>query len=75
MDSAEEGMRSVPGRRAAFCRVKSMPDVFFVDCPTGSTMLLRETSLMPHVPGLPALLSALFAPVMELRFVHSVQAL
>ncbi|XP_025298640.1 ATP-dependent RNA helicase TDRD9 isoform X5 [Canis lupus baileyi] len=34
---------------------------------TGSTMLLRETSLMPHVPGLPALLSALFAPVMELR--------
>ncbi|XP_004603827.1 ATP-dependent RNA helicase TDRD9 [Sorex araneus] len=34
---------------------------------TGSTMLLRETSLMPHVPGLPALLSMLFAPVMELR--------
>nr|XP_045757785.1 ATP-dependent RNA helicase TDRD9 [Mirounga angustirostris] len=34
---------------------------------TGSTMLLRETSLMPHVPGLPALLSVLFAPVMELR--------
>ncbi|KAM8783555.1 ATP-dependent RNA helicase TDRD9 [Rhynchonycteris naso] len=34
---------------------------------TGSTMLLRETSLLPHVPGLPALLSMLFAPVMELR--------
>ncbi|XP_007176293.2 ATP-dependent RNA helicase TDRD9 isoform X3 [Balaenoptera acutorostrata] len=34
---------------------------------TGSTVLLRETSLMPHVPGLPALLSMLFAPVMELR--------
>ncbi|XP_069853556.1 ATP-dependent RNA helicase TDRD9 isoform X1 [Dipodomys merriami] len=34
---------------------------------TGSTMLLRETSLMPHIPGLPALLSMLFAPVMELR--------
>ncbi|KAF6352554.1 tudor domain containing 9 [Rhinolophus ferrumequinum] len=34
---------------------------------TGSTMLLRETTLMPHVPGLPALLSMLFAPVMELR--------
>lgn len=33
----------------------------------GSTMLLRETSLMPHIPGLPALLSMLFAPVMELR--------
>uniref|UniRef100_A0A8C9K803 ATP-dependent RNA helicase TDRD9 n=1 Tax=Panthera tigris altaica TaxID=74533 RepID=A0A8C9K803_PANTA len=34
---------------------------------TGSTMLLRETSLMPHIPGLPALLSVLFAPAMELR--------
>ncbi|XP_071463584.1 ATP-dependent RNA helicase TDRD9 isoform X3 [Marmota flaviventris] len=34
---------------------------------TGSTMLLRETSLMPPIPGLPALLSMLFAPVMELR--------
>lgn len=30
-------------------------------------MLLRETSLMPHIPGLPALLSVLFAPAMELR--------
>ncbi|XP_053138500.1 ATP-dependent RNA helicase TDRD9 isoform X1 [Hemicordylus capensis] len=34
---------------------------------TGSTMLLRETSLMPHIPGLPALLSMLFAPVIDLR--------
>ncbi|XP_014646068.1 PREDICTED: putative ATP-dependent RNA helicase TDRD9 isoform X1 [Ceratotherium simum simum] len=34
---------------------------------TGSTILLRETSLMPHIPGLPALISMLFAPVMELR--------
>ncbi|XP_040334285.1 ATP-dependent RNA helicase TDRD9 isoform X4 [Herpailurus yagouaroundi] len=34
---------------------------------TGSTMLLRETSLMPHIPGLPALLTVLFAPAMELR--------
>ncbi|KAM9091278.1 ATP-dependent RNA helicase TDRD9 [Megaptera novaeangliae] len=34
---------------------------------TGSAVLLRETSLMPHIPGLPALLSMLFAPVMELR--------
>uniref|UniRef100_A0A8D0GJ38 ATP-dependent RNA helicase TDRD9 n=1 Tax=Sphenodon punctatus TaxID=8508 RepID=A0A8D0GJ38_SPHPU len=33
----------------------------------GSTMLLRETSLMPRIPGLPALLSMLFAPVIELR--------
>lgn len=31
-------------------------------------MLLRETSLLPHIPGLPALLSMLFAPVMELRY-------
>nr|XP_051690899.1 ATP-dependent RNA helicase TDRD9 isoform X2 [Oryctolagus cuniculus] len=34
---------------------------------TGSTMLLRETSLLPQIPGLPAVLSMLFAPVMELR--------
>ncbi|KAM6461278.1 ATP-dependent RNA helicase TDRD9 isoform 1-T1 [Liasis olivaceus] len=34
---------------------------------TGSTMMLRETSLMPHIPGLPALLSMLFAPVIDLR--------
>ncbi|XP_061468264.1 ATP-dependent RNA helicase TDRD9 isoform X2 [Rhineura floridana] len=34
---------------------------------TGSTMLLRETCLMPHIPGLPALLSMLFAPVIDLR--------
>ncbi|XP_063146460.1 ATP-dependent RNA helicase TDRD9 [Candoia aspera] len=34
---------------------------------TGSTMMLRETSLMPHIPGLPALLSMLFAPVINLR--------
>nr|XP_016846157.1 PREDICTED: putative ATP-dependent RNA helicase TDRD9 isoform X2 [Anolis carolinensis] len=34
---------------------------------TGTTMLLRETSLMPHIPGLPALLAMLFAPVIELR--------
>ncbi|EPQ01481.1 Putative ATP-dependent RNA helicase TDRD9 [Myotis brandtii] len=34
---------------------------------TGSTMLLRETSLLPHIPGLPALLSMLFAPINILR--------
>ncbi|KAJ7345223.1 hypothetical protein JRQ81_001173, partial [Phrynocephalus forsythii] len=34
---------------------------------TGSTVLLRETSLLPHIPGLPALLTMLFAPVIELR--------
>nr|XP_056707227.1 ATP-dependent RNA helicase TDRD9 [Euleptes europaea] len=34
---------------------------------TGSTMVLRDTSLMPHIPGLPALLSMLFAPVIDLR--------
>ncbi|XP_037756977.2 ATP-dependent RNA helicase TDRD9 [Chelonia mydas] len=34
---------------------------------TGTTMLLRETSLIPPIPGLPALLSMLFAPVIELR--------
>lgn len=42
--------------------------VLVLFCVAGSTMLLRETSLMPHIPGLPALLSMLFAPVMELRW-------
>uniref|UniRef100_A0ABM5FBP8 RNA helicase n=1 Tax=Pogona vitticeps TaxID=103695 RepID=A0ABM5FBP8_9SAUR len=34
---------------------------------TGTKVLLRETSLLPHIPGLPALLSMLFAPVIDLR--------
>ncbi|XP_028923681.1 ATP-dependent RNA helicase TDRD9 isoform X2 [Ornithorhynchus anatinus] len=34
---------------------------------SGSSMLLRETTLLPHVPGLPALISILFSPVVELR--------
>ncbi|NXT83202.1 TDRD9 helicase, partial [Zapornia atra] len=34
---------------------------------TGSTVILKETSLMPPVPGLFALLSMLFAPAVELR--------
>ncbi|XP_060118901.1 ATP-dependent RNA helicase TDRD9 [Heteronotia binoei] len=34
---------------------------------TGSTMFLRETSIMPRIPGLPALVSMLFAPVINLR--------
>ncbi|XP_070607624.1 ATP-dependent RNA helicase TDRD9 isoform X2 [Erythrolamprus reginae] len=34
---------------------------------TGSIMMLRKTSLMPHIPGLPALLSMMFAPVIDLR--------
>ncbi|XP_066468396.1 ATP-dependent RNA helicase TDRD9 [Tiliqua scincoides] len=38
---------------------------------TGSTMLLKETSLMPPIPGLPALLSMLFAPVIDLRINES----
>lgn len=62
---------------AASCRASPVPDAASVDCPPGSTMLLRETSLMPHIPGLPALLSVLFAPVIELRcggFVHFVRA-
>ncbi|XP_071415481.1 ATP-dependent RNA helicase TDRD9 [Pithys albifrons albifrons] len=33
----------------------------------GSTVCLRETSLMPPIPGLLALLSMLFAPTIELR--------
>ncbi|ELK01250.1 Putative ATP-dependent RNA helicase TDRD9 [Pteropus alecto] len=46
---------------------RAVPNMAFLGLLAGSTMLLRETSLMPPVPGLPALLSMLFAPVMELR--------
>ncbi|XP_052639291.1 ATP-dependent RNA helicase TDRD9 isoform X2 [Harpia harpyja] len=34
---------------------------------SGSTVILEETSLMPPIPGLLALLSMLFAPAIELR--------
>ncbi|NWI16508.1 TDRD9 helicase, partial [Crypturellus soui] len=34
---------------------------------SGSSLILEETSLMPPIPGLPALLSMLFAPAIELR--------
>uniref|UniRef100_A0A8B9C312 ATP-dependent RNA helicase TDRD9 n=1 Tax=Anser brachyrhynchus TaxID=132585 RepID=A0A8B9C312_9AVES len=37
----------------------------------GSTVLLEETSLMPPIPGLLALLSMLFAPAIELRIDES----
>ncbi|TRZ00335.1 hypothetical protein DNTS_015844 [Danionella cerebrum] len=34
---------------------------------SGSHILLKETSLMPHIHGLPSLITMLFTPVMELR--------
>lgn len=34
---------------------------------TGSRILLKETSLMPHIHGLPSIITMLFTPVMELR--------
>ncbi|XP_072283954.1 ATP-dependent RNA helicase TDRD9 [Pyxicephalus adspersus] len=34
---------------------------------TGSLLMLRETSLLPSIPGLPALITMLFSPVIELR--------
>ncbi|KAK2826057.1 hypothetical protein Q5P01_020271 [Channa striata] len=34
---------------------------------TGTRILLRDTSLMPDIPGLPALVMMLFTPIMELR--------
>ncbi|XP_072313542.1 ATP-dependent RNA helicase TDRD9 [Eucyclogobius newberryi] len=34
---------------------------------TGTRILLRETTLMPDIPGLPALITMLFTPIMELR--------
>uniref|UniRef100_A0A8C2ZEN8 ATP-dependent RNA helicase TDRD9 n=1 Tax=Cyclopterus lumpus TaxID=8103 RepID=A0A8C2ZEN8_CYCLU len=34
---------------------------------TGTCILLKDTSIMPDIPGLPALLTMLFTPIMELR--------
>ncbi|XP_039992620.1 ATP-dependent RNA helicase TDRD9 [Xiphias gladius] len=34
---------------------------------TGTRILLRDTSIMPDLPGLPALVTMLFTPIMELR--------
>uniref|UniRef100_A0A3Q3WZZ5 ATP-dependent RNA helicase TDRD9 n=1 Tax=Mola mola TaxID=94237 RepID=A0A3Q3WZZ5_MOLML len=34
---------------------------------TGTRILLRDTSMMPDIPGLPALITMLFTPIMELR--------
>ncbi|XP_070698843.1 ATP-dependent RNA helicase TDRD9 [Pempheris klunzingeri] len=34
---------------------------------TGTRILLRDTSIMPEIPGLPALVTMLFTPIMELR--------
>lgn len=33
----------------------------------GSTMIARDTTIMPLIPGLPALMSLLFCPIAELR--------
>ncbi|XP_035529737.1 ATP-dependent RNA helicase TDRD9 [Morone saxatilis] len=34
---------------------------------TGTRILLRDTSIMPDIPGLPSLITMLFTPIMELR--------
>ncbi|GAA6081720.1 ATP-dependent RNA helicase TDRD9 isoform X1 [Tachysurus ichikawai] len=34
---------------------------------SGVSILLKETTLMPHIPGLPAIVTMLFTPIMELR--------
>ncbi|XP_044023708.1 ATP-dependent RNA helicase TDRD9 isoform X3 [Siniperca chuatsi] len=34
---------------------------------TGTRILLRDTAIMPDIPGLPALVTMLFTPIMELR--------
>ncbi|KAI4885618.1 hypothetical protein NFI96_019060 [Prochilodus magdalenae] len=34
---------------------------------SGSRILLKETTLMPHIHGLPSLITMLFTPIMELR--------
>ena len=38
-------------------------------CVPGSQILLKDTSFMPDIPGLPALITMLFTPIMELRSV------
>lgn len=42
-------------------------DQLLQGCVAGTRILLRETSLMPDIPGLPALVTMLFTPIMELR--------
>ena len=39
--------------------------------PTGSSMMARDTTVMPLIPGLPAILSLLFCPVAEFRLVST----
>lgn len=34
---------------------------------SGTKIILRDTSIMPDIPGLPALITMLFTPIMELR--------
>ncbi|XP_054653548.1 ATP-dependent RNA helicase TDRD9 [Dunckerocampus dactyliophorus] len=34
---------------------------------SGNNIVLRDTSLMPDIPGLPAIVTMLFTPIMELR--------
>ena len=38
---------------------------------TGNDMQLRQTTMMPKIPGLPAIVAMLFAPKAELRYVNS----
>lgn len=40
---------------------------------TGSRIMLKETTLMPHIHGLPALITMLFTPVMELRYIVTLE--
>lgn len=37
--------------------------------PSGSSMIARDTTIMPLIPGLPSLIALLFAPMAELRWV------
>ena len=40
--------------------------------PTGNTMMVRDTTMLPNYHGLPALLGLLFAPNAELRLVTGI---
>ena len=36
--------------------------------PIGSSMIARDTTIMPLIPGLPAIITLLFSPVAEFRY-------
>lgn len=59
-------MNHVPGRAGRNSNILLSP----VCLSAGARILLKDTTIMPDLLGLPALLTMLFTPVMELRLVR-----